>query len=169
VSASCKVWQACRATSAANTYFDVISLGPFKQSFLDGGIRHNNPVNMALEEAQSVWPDRDILLVSIGTGVPPELPIDGNLANIAEQMKNIATDTQQTHRTFYESHRSTMVDQNRYFRFNVPGAGGIGLAEWRAMPTLAGNTQSYLSDGETADKLEKCVNELSKAQSEGTH
>jgi hypothetical protein len=123
---------------------------------------------MALEEAAAVWPDRDILLVSIGTGVPPELPLDGNLVRVAQQMANIVTDTQQTHLTFYENHRTTMVDRNRYFRFNVPGAGGIGLAEWKAMPTLAGKTQGYLSDGEIADKLGRCVRELSKAEAEGT-
>ncbi len=32
------IWQACRATSAATTFFDPIAIGPFKEEFVDGAL-----------------------------------------------------------------------------------------------------------------------------------
>ncbi|KAL5350079.1 hypothetical protein ACLOAV_005116 [Pseudogymnoascus australis] len=67
----CKVWEACRATSAAPTFFDPIQMGPYKQSFIDGGLRYNNPIVKVYGEAQEIWPDRTIVATSIGTGEAP--------------------------------------------------------------------------------------------------
>jgi patatin-like phospholipase/acyl hydrolase len=39
----CYTWEACRATSAATTFFDPITIGPMKQSFADGAVAYNNP------------------------------------------------------------------------------------------------------------------------------
>ena len=41
-----------------------------------------------------------MLLVSVGTGVPPELPFEGNLMAIAERLKDITTDTEEVANTF---------------------------------------------------------------------
>ncbi|OBT85481.1 hypothetical protein VE02_06195 [Pseudogymnoascus sp. 03VT05] len=47
----CKVWEACRATSAAPTFFDPVQIGPYKQSFIDGGLGYNNPIFKVYDEA----------------------------------------------------------------------------------------------------------------------
>ncbi|KAH8661016.1 hypothetical protein BGZ61DRAFT_152848 [Ilyonectria robusta] len=41
---STKIWRACRATSAATTFFDPIAIGPFQEQFVDGALGANNPV-----------------------------------------------------------------------------------------------------------------------------
>ncbi|RKK23966.1 hypothetical protein BFJ66_g17284 [Fusarium oxysporum f. sp. cepae] len=40
---STTIWQACRATSAATTFFDPIAIGPYREEFIDGALGANNP------------------------------------------------------------------------------------------------------------------------------
>jgi predicted acylesterase/phospholipase RssA len=47
----CRIWEAARATSAASTLFDPITIGPYKRKFVDGALRHNNPINLVDLEA----------------------------------------------------------------------------------------------------------------------
>jgi predicted acylesterase/phospholipase RssA len=67
----CEIWQAARCTSAAPTFFkamfvDVPAPGGW---YIDGGVRFNNPSELALAEAGRIWTDvRRFSLVSIGTG-----------------------------------------------------------------------------------------------------
>jgi hypothetical protein len=66
------VWEAARSTTAAPTYFVPFSnqsrLGT--RSYYDGGLYHNNPSKIALEESCRIWPEKperhpDVLL-SVG-------------------------------------------------------------------------------------------------------
>jgi predicted acylesterase/phospholipase RssA len=67
----CTIWQAARATSAAPSFFrrmfvDVPTPGGW---FIDGGVRFNNPSELALAEARRFWmPVKRFCLVSVGTG-----------------------------------------------------------------------------------------------------
>jgi len=69
------VWSACRATSAAPTYFS-----PYKYKhpavsksflFIDGGFVANNPMELAIQECFALYPDAKLrCIVSLGTGMP---------------------------------------------------------------------------------------------------
>ena len=67
----CAIWQAARCTSAAPSFFksmfiDVPAPGGW---YIDGGLRHNNPSQLARDEAHRIWPTvKRFCLVSIGTG-----------------------------------------------------------------------------------------------------
>ena len=67
----CPIWQAARCTSAAPSFFrpmfvDVPAPGGW---YIDGGLSHNNPSQLALDEARRIWPTvKRFCLVSIGTG-----------------------------------------------------------------------------------------------------
>ena len=67
----CAIWQAARCTSAAPSFFrsmfvEVPAPGGW---YIDGGLRHNNPSQLALDEARRIWPTiKRFCLVSIGTG-----------------------------------------------------------------------------------------------------
>lgn len=54
------------ATSAAPTYFPPVNLGG--RTLIDGGLVANNPSLLALAEASRLWPDEEVLLLSLGTG-----------------------------------------------------------------------------------------------------
>jgi predicted acylesterase/phospholipase RssA len=67
-----KVCEAAVATSAAPLYFKPYTHSKTRTSYIDGGLYHNNPVNVANRERKLLWPEiadkhPDILL-SIGTG-----------------------------------------------------------------------------------------------------
>lgn len=67
----CPIWQAARATSAAPSYFNEMYIDNPRPGikYVDGGLGHNNPSEVALDEAEKVWPtSKYFCLVSIGTG-----------------------------------------------------------------------------------------------------
>jgi hypothetical protein len=67
----CAIWQAARATSAAPTFFKPTSIDRPRPAitYIDGGMGHNNPSEVALDEVRRIWPScTELGLVSIGTG-----------------------------------------------------------------------------------------------------
>lgn len=67
----CPIWKAARCTSAAPSFFrpmfvDIPAPGGY---YLDGGLRYNNPSELALGEAGKIWTTvKRLCVVSIGTG-----------------------------------------------------------------------------------------------------
>ena len=67
----CAIWQAARATSAAPSFFKEMYIDNPRPgiNYVDGGLGHNNPAEVALEEAAKIWPTaKHFCLISIGTG-----------------------------------------------------------------------------------------------------
>jgi predicted acylesterase/phospholipase RssA len=64
------VWQACRATSAAPTFFSPKALEAGGTEFVDGGVVVNNPINVAVRESREVFGDSAPFncIVSLGCG-----------------------------------------------------------------------------------------------------
>ena len=62
--------EAARATSAAPTYFEPTTLewGRESRTLIDGGVFMNSPSVSAYAEAQKLFPDDEIAMLSIGTG-----------------------------------------------------------------------------------------------------
>ncbi|KAI9853123.1 MAG: hypothetical protein M1824_001536 [Vezdaea acicularis] len=158
----CKVWEACRATSAAPTFFDPIQIGKYGQVFADGGMLYNNPVQLTHREASNIWPGRGQLLISIGTGSAPGKSLKGNLKTVIDRMQEIVTETEQTANDFYHDHND-MVENHLYYRFNVTnGLADIGLEEYREIRAMADATQTYLDNGEISKRFDSCANILAK-------
>lgn len=67
-----EIWEVAAATSAAPLYFKPYTHQKTKTSYIDGGLYHNNPVNVANRERKLLWPDvadkHPDMLLSIGTG-----------------------------------------------------------------------------------------------------
>jgi predicted acylesterase/phospholipase RssA len=157
----CRVWEACRATSAAPTFFAPIQIGKYNQGFIDGAAVANNPIQIAYSEARNMWPGRDPFILSIGTGSAPGLPFKGNLRAIVESMKKIVTETERTAEAFYNDH-TDLVAKKLLFRFNVTyGLSDIGLQDYKEVDRMADATQTYLDQGEVGKKLSTCVSRLS--------
>lgn len=71
--------QACRATSAAPTYFEpaVFELDGAERGLIDGGVFINSPSVSAYAEAIKLFPGEDFQLLSLGTGeLTRPLPIE---------------------------------------------------------------------------------------------
>src|SRR6187402_2545693 len=94
------ICEAARATSAATSFFEPVTIGPRKRKFVDGGLGANNPVEQLWNEAQNIWcSNREVELstllkcfISIGTGNPGKKPIaEGSLKFFSETLVSIAT------------------------------------------------------------------------------
>lgn len=118
ISSIVAIWEAARATSAASTFFPPIRIGPFKQEFADGGLRHNDTVDLAEFGSSQIWPNADRMIISIGTGSGPGPSLAGNLKDLAIAVTKIATDTEDRSNIFQRNHQ-IMVSNGRFFRFKV--------------------------------------------------
>ena len=86
----CAIWEAGRATSAAPTFFKPIKIKvpPPGATYVDGGLAHNNPAELALSEARKIWTKaRKFCLVSIGTGRQSSVRVM-NLSNSSDSTRD---------------------------------------------------------------------------------
>ncbi|KAI0413294.1 hypothetical protein F5X98DRAFT_352301 [Xylaria grammica] len=157
-----KIWQAVRATSAATTFFDPMTIDD--ETFVDGATGANNPVNYLWSEAGDVWGNGDELdpvnvkcLVSIGTGVPALTSFGSDIPGIAKALKAISTDTEETANLF-QQHHSKLFKNGNAFRFNVSkGLEAVGLQEVEKWSQIKGATLSYIQQEQTFVNLRKCA------------
>ncbi|MCJ1249798.1 Ankyrin-2 [Trapelia coarctata] len=159
---SCKIWEACRATSAATRFFDPITIGPYKQQFVDGALKNNNPVQMVYREANLLWPSRveDAVFISIGTGRAPPPVLEGNVIDVVQALTHIALETESTADDFFADH-GFMTDQGLLYRFNVfHGLADIGLDEYKENRRIADATHAYMSKEETRQQRKRCLAKL---------
>lgn len=163
------MWEAGRATSAASTFFEPIEIGQFGEIFVDGAIGSNNPIRELWAEAGDVWREEGPLqdniqcLVSIGTGVPSPHAFGNTLPQLANTLKELATETENTAATFFQEQRQ-LVQDNKYFRFNVTKLlETVGLEEIEKRNVVAAATSFYLSSEEISEQMQRCGENL-KAQ-----
>lgn len=148
----CEIWKALRATSAAPTFFDPIEINGLE--YVDGGFGCNNPVLAVYEEAQAIWPGRNIgCIVSIGTGIPKVQTVDQipslctlnfgewgrTVLGWVDVLQRVATDCNIAH----DDMTRRFMGKKKYFRFNVQqGAQFVPLDAWEQLPNLAVHTEA---------------------------
>ncbi|KAF2874191.1 hypothetical protein BDV95DRAFT_616739 [Massariosphaeria phaeospora] len=168
------IWEACRATSAATTFFDPIAVGRFGEEFVDGATGANNPVWEVWDQAQLVWGPEPLegrvkCLVSIGTGVPSLKPFRDDVFNIGETLVAIATETEVTAERFRRE-RALLDSTGRYYRFNVVrGLEDIGLEEAKKIKEMAAATRRYISSQEVHKQMQKCAGSISVREYYGNY
>ncbi|KAM5349990.1 hypothetical protein ACJ41O_006495 [Fusarium nematophilum] len=170
---STKIWQACRATSAATTFFDPIAIGPFQEQFVDGALGANNPVYALWNQAQDVWGDQLQgslrCLVSIGTGVPALRPVGDDVLGIGATLKKLTVETETTAEQFRRD-KSSLDDEGRYYRFNVVrGLEHVGLEESRKQREIAAATGRYVASQDVFRHMKACANSLARKQYFGSY
>ncbi|MCJ1470163.1 hypothetical protein MMC07_008808, partial [Pseudocyphellaria aurata] len=140
----CPIWQACRATSAAPTFFPPMMIGNPSAAYVDGGLGYNNPIRALMEETRLLWPRRSIgCIVSIGTGKALPKDVGRSIKPLLKTLASISTDTEKVAREF----REEMAEQEGYFRFNVQqGMEKISLEEWREFGKIKVATEDYLDE-----------------------
>jgi Patatin-like phospholipase len=171
---SARIWEAARATSAAPTFFDPITINDIKYG--DGGTGWNNPTAEALAEAHYVWPSRPIgCLLSIGTGLEEanQLSEDGHVRSggfsgsllqtvapvvsfkleVARYCVASLTSCEKIHRDISEKYPDRIVPHRNYFRFNVPqGMSKIRLDEWEKLGDIRALTEEYMDHGDILEQ-----------------
>ncbi|KAJ7697704.1 FabD/lysophospholipase-like protein [Mycena rosella] len=166
--ASCTIWEAARATSAAPTFFKRIDIGTgaSAEPFIDGGVGRNNPTDILLEEAQLLFPNRRVACVlSIGTGQmkPGSIPRPSLFqrvlpTDVVRAMAAIAIDCETTNQEMLKRFAGT---RGVYFRFNVDqGMQTIKLGAWDRLPEVTAHTKQYVKEEGVKQQLAEAVNAL---------
>jgi hypothetical protein len=162
---SVKIWEACRATSAASSFFDPIAVGRFGEEFVDGATGANNPVRELWDQAQLAWGPEPLegkvkCLVSIGTGMPSLKPFKDDVFHIGETLIAIATETEQTAERFRRE-KSLLDSTGRYYRFNVlHGLEDVGLEESKKVKEMAAATRRYIGSQEVYKHMQACAGNI---------
>lgn len=176
---NCEIWEAARATTAAPTFFKRVTIGEegqFKEEFIDGGVRCNNPADEVLEEAKRVFGDDRMLncLVSIGTGHPGVIGLskpDGFQrllpTELINALKQIATDCEKKSKELISRFQNV---NGLYFRFNVShGLEKVSLEEWKKMAEVKTHTHAYLEDNDVSSSMNELVNLLKTPRKKGNY
>ncbi|KAK4983550.1 hypothetical protein LTR50_007158 [Elasticomyces elasticus] len=170
---SVQIWQACRATSAASSFFDPITIGRFEE-FVDGATGANNPVWEVWNQAQLMWGPQPVegrvgCLVSIGTGVPSLKPFLDDVFRIGKTLVEIATETEQTAERFRQD-KTHLDDAGRYFRFNVTrGLEDVGLEESKKRKEIAAATRRYIGAQEVRKQMQACAKNVGGKEYSGEY
>ena len=115
-----QMWECARATSAAPTYFSPFQLRDIVA--IDGGVFANNPsLFCGGIEAHKVFPEDELVIVSLGTGsfttpVSYKALSKWTILDWASQIYSICNDGQ-SDTTRYAM--STMVEKENYFSFDL--------------------------------------------------
>ena len=166
---SVKIWEACRATSAASSFFDSIAIGRYEEEFVDGATGANNPVWEVWNQAQLIWGPEPLegrvqSLVSIGTGVPSLRAFQDDFLHIGTTLITIATETEQTAERFRRD-KTHLDNTGRYYRFNVTrGLEDIGLEESKKRKEIAAATRRYVGMQDVLKQMQACADNMARRE-----
>ena len=153
----CTIVDAARATCATATFFPPATfqyMYGVPVTYLDGRLNYNNPTQLAVDEADSIWRDREIgCIVSIGTGISSLVKFQGNKLELARMLVNISTDCQRVDQQMDQRfHRRT----GKYFRFDPPqDLAKIGLDEWKKLDEVGRLAVAYIEGAKV--RFDDCV------------
>ncbi|KAJ3537702.1 hypothetical protein NMY22_g5481 [Coprinellus aureogranulatus] len=114
-----QIWEAARATSAAPVYFPRFEKGGLE--FVDGGLGWNNPSYELIAELPAIYGKHFTIgcLVSLGTGIPPEIKLGTGLTSVRDFIA-IATNSEVPHNQLKRSATLfPLVNEPKYWRFNM--------------------------------------------------
>ncbi|KAK5095006.1 hypothetical protein LTR70_009623 [Exophiala xenobiotica] len=167
-SAETMIWQAIRATFAATSLFEPITIN--NQTYACATTGANNTSMEVWEEAQHVWAagensvhSRIKCFVSIGAGELDLGSVEGGPWKIASRtLTRIANESRKATEDFRQVHNEMFVNDSA-FRFDVDGLKGIGLEEHKKTAETVAATTKYLCSEISMNK-EYCVSRLVEKQ-----
>lgn len=162
----CKIWETARATTAISTIFDRFEVKA-KDSVAELGLpTSHNSINNLYDEARMLWPEREILLVSISAGTAPGQKFWGRLGASINAVARNSADADAIAHAFELQQAATSVKTPLY-RFSADNLEDIGLEEHDAVADVEAAIQGYLEGMEVQDRLGHCAADLSKIMYEG--
>lgn len=125
---SCSVLDAASASAAVPKLLEDVVIGGVL--YRDGGIVANNPAMLAMDEAEALFPGRQVeLLVSLGTGSFKEIPSNQQtLLELAKQIVIAATQSESVHVQLQALYKD---QPGVYYRFQVPLHTAVAIDEVR--------------------------------------
>ena len=162
-----RIWEAARATSAAVSFFEPITIQG--QKFVDGGLTENNPIMTMWKEADSVFRDgfnwrlennvKCFLSVGAG-GAPPIQPSFPDQMNIRSTLWALSTNNNRTVAQFQKQY-AHLGDGKWFFRFEThKGLEDIGLETRSRASQVHASTIAYMNTSASQQLIQDCVRAL---------
>ena len=143
----CRIVEAARATTCAPSFFPDIQVDGIYYS--DGGIGYNNPSQLVLQEARSLWGMSHPVgcLLSIGTGTTDSALIHRmeyapDALGLLRVFGEMALSCERVHQELKQDYFLEGV----YWRFNPKLRVEVELDEWKKMDELKGIAWHYLGE-----------------------
>ena len=161
----CEIWEAASATAAAPLYFEHVKFKRHGESWCDGGLKRNNPINEALAEVirLEAFKGREVgCVLSIGSGVSKVSPVSPNLAIFLKQSVDMMTDSEEIADQFAVSQKGQELAQSKkYSRFSVPqGLQELEMDECKEIEKMRAMTTDYLRKVGSGMAVAECAASL---------
>lgn len=147
----CTIWQAVRATTTSPLLFKPIKIGPrgLEEPFIDGSFGCNNPLDILLEEAWKVFPERHVAsIVSLGAGQLS--PTSSLTLDVVDFLAEVASDCEEIAN---EAELQLTEVPGVYFRFNVSRSLESESGDWDQVAVVKAQTASYMSTEEISQRM----------------
>ena len=161
----CTIWEAASATAAAPMFFEAVKFKAGGETWCDGGLHRNNPINIALAQLglETEWSHKPIgCVLSLGTGAPQIKEVSGNLAKFLRGSVDIMTDSEKIADEFAISKDGQeLSNSRRYFRFSVvQGMEVLQMDEFNETERMKSLTDLYLSKIRSGNEVQRCAKSL---------
>ncbi|PHH51864.1 Vegetative incompatibility protein HET-E-1 [Ceratocystis fimbriata CBS 114723] len=157
--AACKVWEVARATSAATNFFDSIKIGRESIEFIDTSYGYNNPCEALMSEAKKLFSGRDMIVLSIGTGLGDVVEITDSRRSVLDALSKMAATSTRAELQLADQYGSTGV----YHRFNVEkGLKDTTISDCHETSVISAHTNKYIN--EKTRHIDKFVTAFKAAQ-----
>lgn len=153
------ICDAIHATMASPPYFKALELqiDGKTEKFVDSGLLYENPIQIATYEAQKLWPNEKLVILSIGSGLTSsnnsELFLHNGISN------QISSSVDGIHNEF-KDYVTTNV--GRLYRFQPIGTADMAFdcTDLKQQKRAIELTSKYLSNSEISDKINQLVADL---------
>ncbi|KAL1887721.1 hypothetical protein Cpir12675_006435 [Ceratocystis pirilliformis] len=145
--AQCTVSEVAKAASAANNLSGSIKTGQDEEVFIDAQYGYNNPCEVLISEAKLLFSGREMIILSIGTGVNDVVEINDTSEALTSALAKIATTSKQSELRLQNDYRNKGV----YYRFNVEN--GLRDSKYQGLQkpgTISAHTRNYVCENEAS-------------------
>ncbi|KAH8823074.1 acyl transferase/acyl hydrolase/lysophospholipase [Flagelloscypha sp. PMI_526] len=152
----CSIWEAAYATTAYPKILGAIKIGEgmTSETIVDAGLGFSNPVEIVLDEIESLYSssDSEICVLSLGVGHGGSSGRSSEDGSWESLLDDIARGCERTAQRFVK------MKKKGYFRLNVQqGLQGIRLNDWTNPGDILTHTRSYLKDPEVKARQDQVV------------
>ncbi|KAL2885073.1 Vegetative incompatibility protein HET-E-1 [Ceratocystis lukuohia] len=143
---TCTVWEVANAIAADNISGS-IKTGRDEEELIDATYGYKNPCEALIKEAKREFPGREMIILSIGTGVNNVVKISDSSEALATALREIAATSKRSELRL----QSDYGDSGVYHRFNVEK----GLGDTESLTSLepgaiSAHTRNYIREHENS-------------------
>ncbi|KAL1887724.1 hypothetical protein Cpir12675_006438 [Ceratocystis pirilliformis] len=143
----CTVLDVAKAVSAANYLSSLITLGKDNEVFIGAECGYNNPCEILIKEAEKQFPNRELIILSIGTGITKVVEISNESDSLDDALAKIAASSMATATRL----RNKYHDSPIYHRFDVEnGLRDTNPKIVQGAAQISAHSRNYIQENEAS-------------------